>query len=140
MCYLTKEIKNLRFVELLSNKEIEILETIYNFFSKEKTNSILCEQEIFNEVNSIATKEENIDSILRKLNIKIVLIEDIYFYLENELRLNSKLIKYNSNINICFKNFERPKYNYLPRIHSKQNKALQDIWNIHFAHKKESTN
>lgn len=140
MCDSTKEIKNLRFAKNFNKKEIEILETIHNFFLNDKTNSIECEEEIFNILKSMATLEGDLDSVIEKLNLNILFIEDIFFYIENELKLNSKINKHNSNVGINFIDFEKQSYIKLPRINSKQNKALQDIWNIHFAHKKESTN
>lgn len=137
MCDSTKEIKNLRFAKNFNKKEIEILETIHNFFLNDKTNSIECEEEIFNILKSMATLEGDLDFVIEKLNLNILFIEDIFFYIENELKLNSKINKHNSNVGINFINFEKQSYIKLPRINSKQNKNLQDIWNIHFAHKKE---
>lgn len=137
MCDSTKEIKNLRFAKNFNKKEIEILEAIHNFFLNDKTNSIECEEEIFNILKSMATLEGDLDSVIEKLNLNILFIEDIFFYIENELKLNSKINKHNSNVGINFINFEKQSYIKLPRINSKQNKNLQDIWNIHFAHKKE---
>lgn len=137
MCDSTKEIKNLRFAKNFNKKEIEILETIHNFFLNDKANSIECEEEIFNILKSMATLEGDLDSVIEKLNLNILFIEDIFFYIENELKLNSKINKHNSNIGINFIDFEKQSYIKLPRINSKQNKNLQDIWNIHFAHKKE---
>lgn len=137
MCDSTKEIKNLRFSKNLNSKEIEILEAIHNFFLNDKTNSIECEEEIYNITQSLATLEGNLDSIIDKLNIKILFIEDIFFFIENELKLHSKLNKYNSNVRVNFVNFEKPNYIKSQKVNSKQNKKLQDIWNVHFAHKKE---
>lgn len=135
MC-LTKEIKNLNFMKKFSNTEKCILESIYNFFStRESTEN---ENEIIlSEIEQISNEKENIESIKNKLNFKIYLIEDIYFFIENELKLKEKEDKYNSRIKGLFIDFKKPKYEKSNYIYSKQNKNLQDIWNIHFAHKKE---
>ncbi len=137
MCDLTKEIKNLKFMKNFSETEKCILEKVYNFFSsRESTDN---ENEIIlNELAAISTEKDNVDSIKEKLNLKTNFIEDIYFYIENELKISEKLNKYNDKLNDNFANFKKPVYEKLTRIYSEQNKNLQDIWNIHFAHKKES--
>lgn len=136
MCNLQKEIKDLKFIRNFSSIEKDIVEKIYNFFST-KESDIMENELILNELKSISTETENIDSVKSKLNIKTEFVEDIYFYVENELTLNKKVCKYQNKINEFFSGFNKPKYTPLERIFSIQNKKLQDIWNIHFAHKKE---